>query len=228
MNRFNYFHVVRSVFVLLLGLAVLDVNAQDPTRFADEIQHYVDEAPIAHDSNLVIFTGSSSIRLWEGLEAVFPNHNVINRGFGGSQMSDLDYYLEDLVIKHKPAMVFIYEGDNDIADGEAPSDILKEAVSVVSKLRGSDSTLVIALISPKPSIARWDYRSEYKRYNQLLEDKVAELENVWFIDVWKPMLVRGRMLREDLYVEDGIHMNAAGYEIWRDAIWPYLPAVPSQ
>ncbi len=143
-------------------------------------------------------------------------------------MSDLEHYLDDLVIKHKPAMVFIYEGDNDIADNEAPSDILSEAVSITSKLRASDSTMVIAFISAKPSVARWDYRSEYKRFNQLLEDKVSELDNVWFIDVWKPMLVRGRMLREDLYVQDGLHMNEAGYEIWREAVLPYMPEVPSQ
>lgn len=216
------------VIIALITCFTLQGNAQDPTRFEQEIRDYLEESPIKHDSNLIVFTGSSSIRFWTDLKDAFPNHNVVNRGFGGSHMSDLDHYLDDLVLKHKPSMVLIYEGDNDIADGEMPGDILKEAVAIVDRLRASDSTMTIAFISPKPSIARWNLRSEYKRYNQMLEDKIAELPGVWFIDVWKPMLVRGRMLREDLFIGDGLHMNDAGYEIWREAILPYLPAQPTQ
>ena len=201
----------------------IDGFSQDPLRFEDEIREYLDESPIAHDSNLIIFTGSSSIRFWETLADDFPKHNVINRGFGGSHMSDLQYYLEDLVIKHSPAMVFIYEGDNDIADSEEPSAILAETALVVQELQTALPDITIGLISVKPSIARWDLRSAYKRYNQLLEDMTATIDGVYFVDVWKPMLVRGRMLREDLFVEDGLHMNAAGYQIWTEAVYPYMP-----
>lgn len=226
---FRFFRGTAPILAVALGLLTVSTSsAQDPTRFESEVKAFLEEAPIAHDSSLIIFTGSSSVRFWSTLAEDFPQHNVINRGFGGSHMSDLDYYLDDLVLKHKPSMVLIYEGDNDIADGELPGDILKEAVAIVERLQAADSTMAIAFISPKPSIARWDLRSEYKRYNQMLEDKIAEMPGVWFIDVWKPMLVRGRMLREDLFVSDGLHMNEQGYEIWREAVLPYLPSSPEQ
>ncbi len=228
-HKFQFRRAFYAIVIIALIIGVgHEINAQDPTRFEQEIRDYLDESPIVHDSNLIVFTGSSSIRFWTDLKDAFPNHNVVNRGFGGSHMSDLAHYLDDLVIKHRPSMVLIYEGDNDIADGEVPDDILAEAVAIVDRLRAADSTMTIAFISPKPSIARWNLRSDYKRYNQILEDKIAELPGVWYIDVWKPMLVRGRMLREDLFIDDGLHMNETGYEIWREAILPYLPASPTQ
>jgi lysophospholipase L1-like esterase len=42
-----------------------------------------------------------------------------------------------------------------------------------------------------------------------------------YADVWKPMLSR-RKVKEDIFIEDGLHMNAKGYEIWYEALKPYV------
>jgi len=92
--------------------ASFHLSGQDPTRFENEIQQLL--ITIQYDStksNTVVFTGSSSIKSWKNINEYFPEHNIINTGFGGSQMSDLLYYSNQLILNFNPSQVFIYEGD---------------------------------------------------------------------------------------------------------------------
>ena len=61
----------------------------------------------------VLFVGSSSIRLWD-LKKSFPDLVAINRGFGGSQMSDAARHARRLINVYKPRLIVLYEGDNDL------------------------------------------------------------------------------------------------------------------
>src|SRR6476660_1019956 len=63
----------------------------------------------------VLFLGSSSIRLWDDLETQFSALPVvIKRGFGGAKLSDCVHYLDRLVIPHRPRLVLLYAGENDL------------------------------------------------------------------------------------------------------------------
>ena len=218
---------MRHTFILSLILAfgISSAKAQNPERFADELAAHVVAEPIEHDGDLIIFTGSSSIRMWAGLKEAFPGYNVVNHGFGGSEMSDLQRYLYDLVIKHKPMAVFVYEGDNDIAAGEKPAKIFKEAGQLVSSIRDSLPEVPICFISPKPSVARWEMRMEYSLLNMKLANYSSDEDGIYFIDVWDPMLNVDGSLNESLFIDDGLHMNEEGYAIWREAILPVLEDV---
>lgn len=165
----------------------------------------------------MVFTGSSSIRMWNDLGERFPDHQVLNTGFGGSQFSDLENYLDELVLDYAPVKAFVYEGDNDISAGKRQRDILKSAERVIQRLQKSRPNIEIILISPKPSIARWDLRGKYKRLNRKLSRLAAKNTGVEFVDVWSPML-EDRKVREDLFLEDGLHMNAKGYDIWYEQL----------
>ncbi|MEM1220559.1 MAG: G-D-S-L family lipolytic protein, partial [Bacteroidota bacterium] len=100
-----------SFVLLILGFS--NLQAQDPLRFEQEIEQLKKKSfPTNQEGPKLVFAGSSSIRMWTDLAAAFPEHRVINMGFGGSQMSDLLYFLPDLVIRHRPERVYIYEGDN--------------------------------------------------------------------------------------------------------------------
>ena len=83
----------------------------------------------------MVFAGSSSIRMWKDVQSYFPEYNVINNGFGGSQFSDLLYFYDEVILKQKPEILFIYEGDNDINDKKKPGKILKEAKQLTVKIR---------------------------------------------------------------------------------------------
>src|SRR4030042_199729 len=121
------------------------------------------------NQKIILFTGSSSINMWNDIQDYFPGKVIINTGFGGSHMSDLLFYLEDIVIKYKPDQIFIYEGDNDIASGKKPARILKDTRKVVHQLNKVLPSVPIALISPKPSLARWELKQEYGELNRRFE-----------------------------------------------------------
>ncbi len=213
---------MRSILLCLLFLT-LSVNAQDPERFADEIAAIQKKYDTIWDASkeTVVFTGSSSVRIWGDLQKRFPNHQIVNSGFGGSQASDLLAYHKELILRYKPKKVFIYEGDNDIAEGKDSKEIIDDLLAIADKIRTQNPSVEIVLIAAKPSIARWNLKKNYKRLNRKFKRWSRKDAELHYADVWKPMLVRGKVMT-DLFIEDGLHMNAKGYEIWYTALKPFL------
>ena len=169
----------------------------------------------------IVFTGSSSIRMWKDVQQMFPGHQIINTGFGGSQTSDLLYYVYDLIYRYHPKKVFIYEGDNDIAAGKSTGTIMTDMEELVRRINKFDPSLEIVLISPKPSIARWDLRNKYQRLNKKLKFWANDLPGVQYVDMWDVMVAQNKLNR-DLFLEDGLHMNAKGYALWYNALKSYV------
>ena len=48
-------------------------------------------------SHAILFVGSSSFTKWKDVSAYFPNHVIINRGFGGSTLLDVIHYKKDVI-----------------------------------------------------------------------------------------------------------------------------------
>jgi lysophospholipase L1-like esterase len=193
--------------------------SQDPTRFAAEIEQF---GPRPDLKAPIVFTGSSSIRMWTGLEEAFPEAMVLNRGFGGSHFSDLIVYVNECVLQYQPKQVFIYEGDNDINAGETPKAILKEAKQLVKLLQKQLPGVDIVLIAPKPSLARWKWADQYVDLNSRLEKWAGRKKGVRFVDVWSVMLTEEGNPMPDIFIEDDLHLNEKGYAIWTEAIRPFL------
>lgn len=210
-----------TIIFLLLGTIIS--NAQDPNRFKDQVNELVNKEYIfGTDKKLVVFTGSSSIRMWNDVQSYFPEYNVINNGFGGSQFSDLLYYYNELIVQPKPEILFIYEGDNDVANNKKPRKILKEAKQLAGKIQNDLPGTRIVFISPKPSIARVQLKNKYIAFNNKLERFCNRKQNVDFANVWTPMLdVNGNVFK-DVFLEDGLHMNKKGYDIWGKVIAEFL------
>lgn len=214
------FHSI--AFFLFLGISV-SLYAQDPLRLKEEVTSIVAGDSAVKNKDIILFTGSSSIRFWKDVAAYFPGHNVLNRGFGGSEMSDLLYYFDKLVLPYKTKQIFVYEGDNDIASGKKPQRILQGADSLLRLIRSKVSPGVeVIFISPKPSIARWELKDQYTVYNNLLKDWVKSKKNVKYADVWTPMLDPSGKVMQDLFIQDGLHMNKKGYDIWAGVIRKYI------
>jgi len=191
--------------------------SQDPHKFTAEIDHFKELDKSLNYDEVVLFTGSSSVRFWSTLEADYPPLNVVNRGFGGSQFSDLIQYL--------PRHIFIYEGDNDVYAEKSTSEIMTDAKSLVSKIRKSLPRSHIYFISPKPSIARWNFKNEYLELNQSMKSWTDEDELLHFINVWIPMCDAEGIVLKDIFIEDDLHMNEKGYDIWREVIRPFVIGV---
>lgn len=73
--------------------------------------------------DVVLFTGSSSIRLWQSLAQDFPQVKVLNRGFGGSEIADSTFYVDRMIVPYQPRMILLYAGDNDIANNKNPQKV---------------------------------------------------------------------------------------------------------
>jgi len=169
----------------------------------------------------IVFAGSSSVRIWHDLQRRFPEHQIVNTGFGGSQASDLLTYTDELILKYSPKKVFIYEGDNDIAEGKDSKVIISDILQIIAKLRAHNSAIKVVLISAKPSIARWSQKRDYKKLNRRFKKLSKKDADILFVDVWKPML-NGRNVKQDIFIEDGLHMNTKGYQIWYDTIKSFI------
>ncbi|MEO2051384.1 MAG: GDSL-type esterase/lipase family protein [Allomuricauda sp.] len=213
--------MIRYFLIFLLGLGTL--CAQEELPFAKEVKQIEQHTRSIWDQNkeTIVFTGSSSIRFWKDIQERFPSQQVLNTGFGGSQFSDLALYLDELILDYRPVKVFIYEGDNDIFAKKRPRNILKTAQKILWQLQQRSPGIEIVLISAKPSISRWKFRGKYRRLNRKLEKLAQETEGIDFVDVWYPMLDK-RKVKQDIFVEDGLHMNKKGYDIWYDAIKEYV------
>ncbi len=216
---FSYFRIQACSLFFLLLLIPVSLKAQEDSKFEKEVEAINKKYDTLWDSQreTILFTGSSSVRFWSTLEDSFPEYQILNTGFGGSQASDLLYHLDDLVLKYGPKKVFIYEGDNDIFARKRPNEILRTTSVIIQKIKDNNPETKIILISAKPSISRWKLRRRYKRLNRKylrLTEKDPLLE---FVDVWNPML-NGRKLKTDIFIKDGLHMNPKGYILWYEAM----------
>lgn len=169
----------------------------------------------------IVFTGSSSIRMWP-LNADFPDRPVLNRGFGGSQIRDATWYADRLAVRYRPRQIVIYAGDNDINAGRSPQQVVADFRTFVSRIRRDLPEVPIAWISIKPSLARAAQLDAQREANTLVETAAADMRGVEFIDVFSPMLDARGQPRPELFSDDGLHMNGRGYALWREIVFPYL------
>ncbi|MEH6619013.1 SGNH/GDSL hydrolase family protein [Maribacter arcticus] len=194
-------------------------SAQSENTFANEVEAITARYDTIWDTNkeTIVFTGSSSVRLWKNLEQRFPNHQIVNSGFGGSESSDLLYFLNDLVLSYNPKQVFIYEGDNDLWAKKRPNQVLNTTEEIIRRIKANNPSTQIILIAAKPSISRWEIRRKYKKLNRKFERLAKKDIQLDYVDVWHPML-NNRKLMTDIFIEDGLHMNQKGYDIWYEAM----------
>ena len=208
-------------FLLLLLLACQTAFSQI-NKFENEILAFE-----KHDSlytpqpNANLFVGSSSIKFWKTLEADFEGFRVINRGFGGSNLKDLDFFTERIILKYSPAKIFIYSGENDINDSANEKEVLDRFISVFTKIRISLPNVPIVFISIKPSIARKEQFGIQTAANQLIKTFISNQENAEFVSVVKKMLLKGKP-NPSIFIDDKLHMNRKGYEIWTKKLKRYL------
>ncbi|HJQ81971.1 MAG TPA: GDSL-type esterase/lipase family protein [Lacipirellulaceae bacterium] len=127
----------------------------DPARFEKEIAAFENwDRQNSFSRNAVLFVGSSSIRMWPTAEC-FPDLPVINRGFGGSHISDVNHFAERIVLKYSPRLIVFYAGDNDIESGKSPPQVFEDFQAFTGLIHDRLPRTRIVYLPIKPSIARW-------------------------------------------------------------------------
>lgn len=224
---------IRRWIALCLAAAVsasaLPGKLPPPTRFEKEIAAFAAaDKTNAPPQNAILFTGSSTIRLWSGLAKTFPNHKIINRGFGGSMFSDAVYYFDQLVTPYKPKMVVIYSGSNDINAGKTPAEVAADCKTFVEKVEHALPDAKVAVISINASPSRWKDHQKVKEANRLIAGFMSRGGNRIFIDTYSAMLAGDGSPRPELYKADRLHPNAKGYAIWTPIIGLWLKNVDGE
>jgi len=169
----------------------------------------------------ILFVGSSSIRMWSTLKQDFPGLPVVNRGFGGSELADSVKLAERIILPYHPRQVVIYAGANDLAGGKQPELVFGDFVALATKIRESLPNARIALIASAPNPKRWAIVEKVKRFNSLAKE-YCQAHGLTFIDVFPLMLGPNGLPKPDIFREDGLHMNAKGYAVWKEAVGPCL------
>ena len=184
-------------------------------------QFAVEDALAPPSRGGIVFVGSSSIRLWTTLATDFAGMPVINRGFGGSEIRDSTWHADRIIVPYAPRQVLLYAGDNDLFSGRTPTQLRDDFRSFVLRVRRDLPQARIAYIANKPSPARAHLLAAQRNSNALIMAEAVRMQ-VDFIDIFTPMLDAGGKPREELFIEDRLHMNAVGYDLWRRTIAPYL------
>lgn len=172
--------------------------------------------------DVILFTGSSSIRMWKNLRTDLNNNNVLNRGFGGSTYEELYHNIERLIFRYNPKKVFIYSGDNDIASGKSAEETFTDFEMVFDAIKDRLPETEIYIITPKPSPSRETLLPEMQKFNAYVNNYLQRQEKGYFVDTYNPMLDKDGQPMEKLFIEDMLHMNEKGYKIWAEVIKPYL------
>lgn len=175
----------------------------------------------------VLFVGSSSIRLWDGLAKDFSALPVvINRGFGGSRLSDCTDHLSRLVLPYRPRQIIVYAGDNDLAEGATPAEVLASFERFVDGVQRALPETRIAFLSIKPSPLRAALIDSARATNELIRAHALGHANVQYIDVFHKMLGADGQPRAELFGPDRLHLSRSGYALWRQEIAQHLQLAP--
>jgi lysophospholipase L1-like esterase len=173
--------------------------------------------------DVVLFVGSSTFTMWSSLKTDFPNSKVLNRAFGGSMMTDLLYFFNQVVAPYSPRQVVLYEGDNDLFGTTKTADQFMDDVITMTRLINIYfPNAKILYVSIKPSPSRTSAFAIYQAANLLMKNYADKYDYIDYADTWTPMLKPDKTPNATLFGSDMLHMNASGYALWKTILEPFL------
>jgi lysophospholipase L1-like esterase len=218
----------------IVGLAVLGILSRagagqpadpDPNRFAQEIKAFAEwDGKNAVPANPVLFVGSSSIRLWRTHES-FPELPIINRGFGGSQISDVIHFAGRVVLPYRARVIVFYAGNNDIAAGKSAQRVCDDFRQFVKLVHAGQPAARVVFLGILPSRSRWKFWPEVQKVNGLVEEFCKGDPRLVFAGFGASFLGADGTPDSSLFLKDELHLNAQGYAVWNKALAPVLQKV---
>ncbi len=213
--------VLASVFAATLGLTAQ--QPIDPNRFEPAIQKFEAEDKATPPlKGGILFIGASSIARWTNLAESFPDLRVVNRGFGGSELSEAVKYAPRAVVPHAPRIVVLYAGENDLNRGVTPDTIASDFDKFLQLIHTSLPATRTVVIGLKPSLLRWKLRDGMHQTNTLIRTQCAADRKCTYVDPWPSMIGKDGTPKPEFFVDDGLHMTPAGYKAWTEMLRPHL------
>ena len=214
-----------ALFLCLPGrLALGQETNHNFAKWEKEISAYERaDATNPPPKGVCVFIGSSTIRKWTTLAQDLPDHQVVNRGFGGSEIVDSTHFADRIVYPYAPRIVFLRAGGNDLWAGKSVAEVFNDfkdfATTVHARLPDAD----IVYISQSPSIARWKQHEKEKALNDLAKGYVQGQPWLHYIETYPIVFGADGQPRPELFVPDKLHFNAEGYKLLTAQVraqWP--------
>ena len=215
---------IQAALFLLTLPALAGASAEpQPAPFEKEILAFEQsDAADPPPKDAVLFVGSSSIRLWKTLKEDFPSLQVINRGFGGSQVEHSVRYADRIVLPYRPKLIVFYAGDNDLAAGKSPNRVAEDFTAFTAKVRGALPDTKTLYVSIRPSVARRHLQGRQWLANRLVREFCDADPAAEYVDVVPTLTDADGRPRADYLVADRLHLNDDGYRAWTAAIRPHV------
>lgn len=214
---------MKNILIALLVCSSLLLNAQN-RPFYKEIRSFQSRDSIqAPPQKAIVFVGSSSFKMWTNVRESFPDHTIINRGFGGSSLPHVIEYADEIIIPYNPKQVVVYCGENDFMNDTVTSEIVVERFKTLFKMLRKDLPRTeIVFVSMKPSPSRQHLMTEIAAANASIRKFLEKNRRAVYVDIWDAMLDSNGQPRKELFLKDMLHMNEKGYAIWQKALEPHL------
>jgi lysophospholipase L1-like esterase len=219
-------------FVLALALDAAAVCAQAPSpaasladKFAAKVAEYeADDRAHPPPKGAILFAGDSQFYRWQTIHEDLPGYTLVNRGIDSFQLEQLILYVDRLVLPYEPRLIVLHVGGNDVHSGKSPQRVLADFKTFVARVRARYPHVTIVFSSLTPGPGRWDEAPQRIATNVALRDYIATQPDLKFIDLWSAMLTSDGKPRDDLWVDDRVHPNHAGYLLRAELTKPLLGA----
>ncbi len=170
------------------------------------------------DKGQIMFYGASNFARWTTMEADMSAYKVQNHAFGGSTDVELVGYAQRVLFPYEPSVVFFQTGSNDYVqlsgtDEEKISKCMDYKRAMFSdfheKMPNAKFVIMSGLLLP----GRAEYVEMTKEINRQLEAYANEEDYLYYIDA-NDMTYDGTNFKNELFVEDLIHLNHEGQMLW--------------
>lgn len=212
-----------ALFLLLLCNSITAQDNKPP--FWNDIQNFKKNDSVSFPGrDQILFIGSSSFTMWKNVQEYFPSYPIINRGFGGSVLTDVIRYADDIIFPYNPKQIVIYCGENDVVSSDTitVATVFNRFKTLFEIIRNKLPHVPVIFISLKPSPSRWQSKDKMIAVNQEIKKYLKKKKRTKFVNVWNVMLGPDGRPIPSLFLQDNLHMNKTGYAIWQKALAPYL------
>ena len=188
------------------------------------------KATASNDVGAVVFLGDSITEGWRTLARDFPKLKVANRGIGGDITSGVLYRLKADVLSLKPAAIVLLIGTNDVGDGASGEDVAANIQLILLAIKNTNpkTKVIVCKVMPRADGNVAIYAEKIQKANSLVEQFVKGQPNFAMCDTWGIYAdEKGNPNAAD-FNPDHLHLNAAGYAVWKTALDPVLASLQVQ
>lgn len=223
-RKISFFLMVPAIMlVIVISCKPVEslIQAEENLRWEADILE-IDSLNAAEysDEKTILVTGSSSVRLWDSIHTDLAPYRVMQRGYGGSKLSDFNLYADRIIKPHpfKAILVFVA---NDIHGGEddrTPREMFQLYQILVQGIRSRNPNTPVFWIETTPTPRRWHVNNKVRKANKRIREWSYTNEDLHFISTFDDYLTPELKPDSSFFREDMLHLNRKGYRQWSEII----------